>query len=488
MSASKIFLYLCLSFIFGIFVASFVNLPPAVYAVLFIFGLIFLYLRRESPKYLILGLCVLILCAGVFSYKLRIKKIENLLPEKKIEFTGIITREPDVRIDKVNLIVKNKRIGKVLVTSDLPNKFDYGDKLKIKGKIKIPNVYPYFNYRGYLAKDGIYYVMYYPKIVLLEKDKGNFIYKEILHFKNKLRESIKKFISSPYNLILGAIILGDKRRIPQEWKNKLNITGLRHITAISGMHIIILSEILMLVLIWIGLYRSQAFYFTVIFIFLFVIMIGFPASAVRAGIMGFLLLFAQKIGRLRSATRALVFSGAIMLGANPLLLKYDIGFQLSFLAVLGIIYLCPIFSVLFKRIPNFKIFPLRSIMSMTLSAQVFTLPVLVYNFGYISYISIVSNILIVSILPYIMGFGIAFSLFGIISNFLGWLVSFPCWILLVYMVKIIDIFSKLPFSWQKDIHISWILIPFAYAIIFYITWFLNKKYKEQILLSDNILL
>ena len=436
MFPSKIFLYLCLSFILGIFLASFINLSSAVYAVFFILGLIFLCFFKKSFKYLIFGLCILILCAGVLSYKLKVKKMENLLKEEEIEFTGVITEEPDIRVNKVNLIVKNKEIGKVLVISDLPNKFDYGNKVKVKGKIKIPNVYPHFNYRGYLAKDGIYYVMYYPKIILLEEDKGNFIYKEILCFKDKLRESIKKFISSPYNLILGAIILGDKKRIPQEWKNKLNITGLRHITAISGMHIIILSEILMLVLIWIGLYRGQAFYFTVIFIFLFIIMVGLPTSGIRAGIMGFLLLFAQKIGRLRSATRALVFSGAIMLGFNPLLLKYDIGFQLSFLAVLGIIYLAPPLSVLFRKIPNFRFFPLRNIISITLSAQIFTLPVLIYHFGYISYISIISNILIVPILPYIMGFGIAFSLFGIISNFLGWLISFPCWVLLVYMKKL----------------------------------------------------
>ena len=436
MFPSKIFLYLCLSFILGIFLASFINLSSAVYAAFFILGLIFLCFFKKSFKYLIFGLCILILCAGVLSYKLKVKKMENLLKEEEIEFTGVITEEPDIRVNKVNLIVKNKEIGKVLVISDLPNKFDYGNKVKVKGKIKIPNVYPHFNYRGYLAKDGIYYVMYYPKIILLEEDKGNFIYKEILCFKDKLRKSIQKFISSPYNLILGAIILGDKKRIPQEWKNKLNITGLRHITAISGMHIIILSEILMLVLIWIGLYRGQAFYFTVIFIFLFIIMVGLPTSGIRAGIMGFLLLFAQKIGRLRSATRALVFSGAIMLGFNPLLLKYDIGFQLSFLAVLGIIYLAPPLSVLFRKIPNFRFFPLRNIISITLSAQIFTLPVLIYHFGYISYISIISNILIVPILPYIMGFGIAFSLFGIISNFLGWLISFPCWVLLVYMKKL----------------------------------------------------
>ncbi|MCD6528169.1 DUF4131 domain-containing protein, partial [bacterium] len=169
MSPSKIFLYLCLSFILGVFLASFVNLPSAVYAAFFIFGLIFLCFFRKSFKYFIFGLCILILCAGVLSYKLKIKKMENLLKEGEIEFNGIITEEPDIRVNKVNLIVKNKEIGKVLVISDLPNRFDYGNKVKIKGKIKIPNVYSHFNYRGYLAKDGIYYVMYYPKIILLEK-------------------------------------------------------------------------------------------------------------------------------------------------------------------------------------------------------------------------------------------------------------------------------------------------------------------------------
>jgi len=192
--------------------------------------------------------------------------------------------------------------------------------------------------------------------------------------------------------------LGDKRRLSEELKEKLNIAGVRHITAISGMHIMILSGVLMYLAMALGLWRGQAFYFALIILILFIIMVGLPASAVRAGIMVFFYLLAEKVGRPKSGSRAIVFAATCMLIANPLLLKLDVGFQLSFLAVMGITYLMP----LLQKFLKFRL------LAMTLSAQVFTLPILIYNFGYVSFAAPITNILIVPLLPFIMGLGFVF--------------------------------------------------------------------------------
>jgi len=240
------------------------------------------------------------------------------------------------------------------------------------------------------------------------------------------------------------------------------------------MHIIILTSILMSFLIGIGFSRGKAFYFTIGFIFLYIMLIGFSPSAVRAGIMAGLLLLAQKIGRMSQSQRGIIFAATIMLFQNPFLLKDDVGFQLSFLAVLGISYALPIFQNWLKFIPENRYLGIKDILGMTFSAQIFTLPILIYNFGYISLISPLANILIVPILPFIMVSGFIFSFIGIFWQFLGWILSFPAWFLLTYTIKTIDLLYKIPFISLK-LKISWFYFMIFYSLLVYFIWGLRRK-------------
>jgi len=300
-----------------------------------------------------------------------------------------------------------------------------------------------------------------------------------LGFKNKLRESIFQNLSPPQSSILGAMLLGDKSRIPEDLKEKLNIAGVRHITAVSGMHVAILTTILMSLLLGLGLWRGQAFYFSIILISLFIIMTGFQPSGIRAGIMGGLFLLGQKLGRKSISPRTIVMAAALMLAINPLLLLDDVGFQLSFLAVLGIIYLTPTFNNWLKFIPK-KLAALKNILAMTLAAQIFTLPILIYNFGRISLVAPLTNILILPILYWIMLLGFIFGLVGIFWQFLGWILSWPVWFLLTYLIKVVDFFSH---SWAaktiENVHWFWLII--SYLTLGFIAWQLNKKQKLKFL-------
>jgi len=409
-----------------------------------------------------------------------------------IQISAKVIKEPDVRENNINLTVRTEELlinkigipmeGKVLVTTERYPEYQYGDELEIIGLLKTPPVFEDFNYKDYLRKDGILAAMSYPEISLKPSEIGTLsaAYSKILSFKNKLREVINQNLSPPQRSILAAVILGDKRNISKEWKDKLNKTGVRHITAVSGMHIIILTSILMTFLIALGFWRGQAFYLTIGIIFLYILIIGFQPSAVRAVIMVSLFLLAQKIGRISYSQRAIVFAGALMLTQNPFLLKDDVGFQLSFLAIMGIIYLLPIFQKWLKFIPQGRYLNLRNILGMTFSAQVFSLPILIYNFGYFSLVSPLSNILIVPLLSYIMATGFIFSLAGIFWQSLGWLLSFPCWFLLTYITKIIDWFYHFPFiSIQLKISWQWILI--FYLILGYFVWRLKERERWKFL-------
>ena len=463
-------------------------------------GIFWIFVFWRSKK-VVIGFCLLFLIFGAWHHQAaELKTIEfgreslayyNDL-ETPISFQGQVIKEPDIRENNIKLTIRSEKMtigdkqitatGKVLVSVNRYPEYNYGDELRITGKLKTPHIFEDFNYKDYLAKDGIFSVMYYPKIELLERENcaglTRAIFSEILGFKNKLRESIYQNLSPPQSAILGTMILGDKSRISDEWKNKLNIAGVRHITCISGMHIIILAGILMGLGIWLGLWRSQAFYFAIILLFLFIIMAGAPASAVRAGIMGGMLLFAQRIGRLRAADRVLVLAAVLMLIHNPLLLRSDVGFQLSFLATMGIIYLLPIFQGWLKWI-HIKF--LKNILAMTLAAQVFTLPILIYNFGYMSLAAPMTNVLIVPLLPFILGLGFLFGLVGIILPFLGWILSWPVWFLLTYITKLVDWFSN--FSWASltigNIHWLWLIA--AYLILGCLTYYLTQKQRWKFL-------
>ena len=448
MTKSNVLLAICLVFIGGLFVISVFEISP-------IWG--FLYSPKDHS-------------------------------DEKITFVGRIIKEPDKRSNNTKLTIQTEQ-GRVLVTTRKYPEYKYGDELVIIGKLQTPTVFEDFNYQGYLAKDGIYSVVYYPRIEPTGKNFGNFFYKTIYSFKNKIKQAVEKLLPLPEVSILEALTLGSKKSLSENLKDQLNITGTRHIVAISGLHIMILSQILMFLLIGLGLWRGQAFYFTLAILVLFIIMVGAPASAIRAGIMGGILLFAQKIGRLNNSGRAVVFAGAVMLALNPLLLKFDVGFQLSFLAVLGIVYLKPIFDEWLNKILPQRLKDwiekkelrkqVRSIVTMTFAAQVGTLPILVYNFGRISFISPLANVLIVPALPYIMGAGFIFSLGSVLWLGLGKILVWPVWFMFAYITKLVELLSKIPFAAKEisDVHWGWLIGYYILLIGF--LWWHRKRYVSR---------
>jgi len=323
--------------------------------------------------------------------------------------------------------------------------------------------------------------MSFPEIEIIGQGFGNPIVGALISFKNKFKNIAESFISPPEVGILEALIFGDEGQISKDWQEKLNLTGTRHIAAVSGMNITIIASLILTFLLSLGLWRGQAFYLSVALLLLYILMIGAPASSVRAGVMAGIFLFAQKSGRMSQGQRAVIFAAAFMLALNPLLLRFDIGFQLSFLAVMGIIYLQPIFSNWLRRIPDFKFFPLRATIAATLSAQVFTLPILIYNFGYVSLVSLPANILIVPFLAPITILIFIFGLSGMIFLPFGQIFSFPVWFALSYLTKIIDIFARIPLAVLKIEHLHWIWLAVFYLILGFFIWRWQESQKLKFL-------
>jgi len=501
MTASRIFLWLCLSFIVGIFLNSIIFIPQLIMLGILIFGILLISVFWKYKKLAVFGFCVLFLILGIWRHQaaeLRILKSELGSyndRETTVTLVGIVIKEPDIREKSIKLTIKVENIkqvnhyengsrsveGRVLVTTGRYPEYQYGDKLKITGKLETPQVFEGFNYRDYLKKEGIYSIIYFPEIEILDRGLGNPLMRVLFTFKNKFKETAQSSISPPQEGILEALVFGDEENIPKEWKDKLNLTGTRHITAVSGMNITILSFLILAFALNLGLWRHQAFYLSIFLIILYILMIGAPSSAIRAGIMGLLLMTAQYFGRLSVASRAVVFAATLMLLFNPLLLRLDIGFQLSFLAILGLIYLQPVLFDFLKKISDFKYFPARTTLSATLAAQIFTLPILIYNFDRIPLFSPITNVLIVPYLAPLTILLFIFGVFGMIFWPFGFILSFPTWLSLTYITKTIDFFSKIPSASLTFGNIHWIWFIIFYLILGYSCWKLQEKQKLKFL-------
>ena len=260
------------------------------------------------------------------------------------------------------------------------------------------------------------------------------------------------------------IILGERADIDQKINDNFSRTGLTHLIAISGMNISILAVMAMSALIWLGLWRRQAFYATILFLIIYLVLIGLPASAVRAGIMGGLFLYALTIGRLNKISNSLVFAGALMILFNPKLLRDDVGFQLSFLAILGIIYVYPALEKRFEKIGWTKFKAGRDVLNITLAAQIFTLPIIATNFSLISLIAPLANLLVLWTMPVVMVVVLTGLPLSFIFPSISFLFFLPAQLLLKFVILVAEIGAKIPYAYLK--------FNFKHAALFAVLYYL----------------
>lgn len=285
---------------------------------------------------------------------------------------------------------------------------------------------------------------------------------QIQHAAKQLSTTIHSIFPATESEILDAMLIGKTESLTWETKNQLNRTGLRHVTAISGMHVATIYFLIVLLFIGLGFWRGQALIFATILLFFYILLIGAPPSATRAFIMGFFVIVAELLGRPGNSTRFLLFAAGIMLFYNPELF-WNIGFQLSFSAVLGIIHLSPIIEEFMKRITNFQ--GLAALIGVSVSAQIAVTPLLLFYFGEASVIGVVLNILIVPLLPFLLVSSFVALIFGLIDPLIGLIISPPAQLLLSGLITVLTHASKLPFSTVVLPQFSWIwLIPYYIAL------------------------
>lgn len=401
--------------------------------------------------------------------------------------TGYITNDPSIKGNTTkfvfrakNIILTDRRLpvdDNILVFASYSN-VKFGDLLKITAPISTPKNYDDFDYQSYLKKDDIRFVINFPKEVqVLSTIHIGFwdnvkisIYKPILKIKDKFESTINYSITEPEAGFMNGILLGTTENISKNLKDQFSKTGTSHVLAISGYNITIISWAVMAGLFYF-MKRKKAFWVSVFIITIFTIMTGASASVVRASIMGLVLLSANGLGRLYDPKNSIFFAGTVMLFLNPLILKLDVGFQLSFLAVLGLMYIYPILQYWTCKAP--ELLKIKETLLATVSAQIFVAPLLAYHFQSLSLISIVANILILPFVPAAMALGFVSGLSGMVWVPLGQLFGYFAWAVTKYQVSIVENLASFPqasISWN----ISLPVLVFIYSILIITLWRLNK--------------
>lgn len=483
MHKSKIFLILSLSFIGGIFYQSFWSLNLFLLWFVLVISIGLFLTDYKNKNIVALGLVGIFFLLGIWRVEMELNKIDAIkVPQKEILAVGKIIREPEKKEFYQNLVVAvagNNFLGteesedkKVLVRTELFREFSYGDKIELDCQAElVENQSDDFDYKMYLAKDKIYYICKKSEIKKINQSEGG-IYGFILKNRLKLENVINEIIPEPQASLANGLLFGGNR-LSKEKQAVFSKTGMTHIVAVSGYNVTIIAQYLMMLGILFGLWRQQAFYFAFLGIVLFVAMIGFPSSAVRAGVMGLLILWAIKNGRLASADNAIVLAGVIMLLINPLLLRWDIGFQLSFLATIGLIKLAPFWER--YLVGKNKCLGLTEIILMTISAQIFVLPIIFYNFHSFSAISILANTLVLPIIPLTMLFVALTLIFGLILYPLAIVFGWISYFLLKYEIGIIDYLADFKWASFEINNFTALGVFIWYLILTAGVYWLNKK-------------
>jgi len=505
LARSKVFLYILVAFMAGVFigpyVGSFLVELPIIIILLNCYIVTLLLVLVRNKVFRITLILLLVVLIGAWRYQAFLPKInENHIVfyndnKETYAIEGSVSAEPAEKGNSLSLQISNVRInpndqtpkpneilntkklnGDILLTTPKYFEVEYGDRVRFNAKLATPTQYDTFDYRDYLARYGVYAIAKsVDQFEVVDSSCGGVVYcaqRGLYEIKNYFSSVINKIYPEPHASFMLGVLIGAKSSLPDWLLNIFQIIGITHIIAISGYNITILAKVADGTLGKIG--RKYIFWGVLTMILAFVVMTGASASVVRAGIMGALLVYAGFIGRKSNAVNVLIFAGAVMILLNPLILRNDIGFQLSFLATMGLVFISPIFEKWFARMPEF----FRVLLSATLAAQVLTLPIIVSGFGRLSLISPISNIIILPFIPLSMFLGFLSGGLGMVWLPLGRIVGFFGYIILEIVIKISGLLAGIPYASLELKVNNWFVWGTYYLLVGILVLFWHKRKRK----------
>ncbi|MDA0987604.1 MAG: ComEC/Rec2 family competence protein [Chloroflexi bacterium] len=427
-----------------------------------------------------------------------------------ISVEGVISADPERRTSgwqfpisvervKVNgdwidsrgdLLVTSKPSTSLIATRQEPL-FRYGDRLIVVGDPAEPPVFQDFDYRDYLARQGIFSTMIYPGVELTGEGEGNMVLEAIYSLRYRLSRGLSQAVAEPQNSLAQALLLGRRSTMPPELTQAFRDTGTSHILAISGLHVGVLLAFSLAMSRWlVGARRQLYILIPLLSIWGYAGLAGMSPSVQRAAIMGSIYLVGLYLGRQNSIMPALAAAAAIMVGLEPKILA-SVSFQLSFTAMAGLVLLAPPIERGIRRIfsedsegpegegegrwSRALAYPV----SATVAATLATLPLVAFYFQQVSLVGLPATLLALPILAPVLGMGFMTAVLGLVNTGAAQVAGWGTWIQLSYLKLVIEFFDAIPGGTVQVGRIGAPLVVAYYAVLI---GFLVKRPKLQVIL------
>lgn len=458
--------YLALAWCAGLALASSTAQPTPAWSALAGLAALGAWLARREPARRLMFACLLVGALGALRYDAARPTIgpDHLAARNDsgwATFGGVIVDAPDVRDRHVNLRVAAAWVrqgdglrepveGIALVQAPRYGRYAYGDRVQVSGTLLTPPEFDTFSYRDYLARQGVH--SYVPSARV--QVTGSVGRNPLLDLRERAQAVIAGALPEPSASLLAGILLGVESGIAPDLRDDFNAVGAAHIIAISGFNMTVLAAVITRGLRQLIPLRPAAALAGVGGIALYTMFVGADPGVVRAAIMSSLLIVAPLVGRRTYVPASLAFAALLMTLADPYVL-WDVGFQLSFAAVMGMALFVEPLERAFRRAlaPLFATTTIERLVSLlseplivSLAAQVATTPLIALYFGRLSLASFFANLLIVPVQAPLMLLGAAATALGVLVPGLAPGFFWVDWLLLAWTIDVVRLFARLPWA------------------------------------------
>ncbi len=484
LSRSLPLLWLSAAFLCGLLLADCLELTWWYWAILVLLSLLLAFFENHLTggfwqnwrrvSVLPLGLVAALLFSGALRYQTALPQYDahNLLwyaRDLPVKLEGLLLTTPQtgrnslsLRLSVENLQVMdqdgnlltevNHPQGILLVSAQASNTdYRYGDRVTVQGVLTSLAGMEADGFRQYLYRQGIQAQISFGSVRLLEHNQGNFILQAADELRSLAQARIYRLFPQPEAALLAGILVGNDNDLPPDVQQAFQDSGTSHIIAISGFNMAIIAGLITLML---GrlLPAGKSLPLVVAAITFYTLLTGASPSVVRAAIMSVMGVVGVLVGRRQLGINSLLFTAALMCLVNPLL-PWDISFQLSFAATLGLIwYAGPLQEAVFdwmeRWLPTAWAQQIAAwigeFVLCTLAAQLTTLPVMLYHFQRLSLSALLANIVVLPVQSFLMILGGVAVLVGLLLPPLGQLLAYPAWVLLAYTIRMVILLAALP--------------------------------------------
>ncbi|MFH2063488.1 MAG: ComEC/Rec2 family competence protein [bacterium] len=387
-----------------------------------------LLLSAQGRRFLLPLLLLTVVAAGFWRYDLAWRGSAFAQPAVELpergEFVGTVVAEPRERVDGLAVL----EVEAVLVGADQPERarlylktplhYRRGDRLSwsCRPRPVVPAEATGFDRR--LLLDGVRStcsVYGEPEVLAVGRSSG--VSGWLAGVRRAMVRGVGRVLPEPESSFLLGLLIGQRDGLPEELTEGFRQAGLTHILAVSGYNVSQLIGVGTMLLGLVLLPRRKSVLVMSAAVVAFAALVGGDPSVVRAAMMGCVGLLAVLLRRHYDGLRAILLAAAVMLLFNPLALRYDVGFQLSFAAVWGLHGLAP---GLLELLPErWRRMALARTAIETTSATLATLPIMLHVFGRLPAVVLLANLLVLPLLPWAMLFGVLALVAGAFSPALG---------------------------------------------------------------------